>query len=125
MRGLADDVTARGCALGPAACRTLLVRTKNELRARLRLRRVGGQRASEGSPGSSREKREADPELAVFGERVRHFRQLAGLRQADLAEAAGVHTSYISEVERGYRNVSYRLILNIARSLGVEPRELM
>jgi len=54
------------------------------------------------------------------------LRRLAlGLSQEKLAEAAGLHWTYISSVERGQRNVSLVNIVRIAKALGVSPSELL
>lgn len=69
-------------------------------------------------------KRTGDPDLAAFGARVRALRTEAGLSQEALARAAGLHWTYIGQVERGERNVSYLNILKLARGLDVAPAEL-
>jgi transcriptional regulator with XRE-family HTH domain len=47
-----------------------------------------------------------------FGFAVRARREELGLIQEDLAEKAGIHRTYLSDIERGSRNVS---IVNIER----------
>lgn len=47
------------------------------------------------------------------------------MTQAGLAQAAGMHWTYIGQVERGERNLTYKNILKLARGLGLEPAELM
>lgn len=59
-----------------------------------------------------------------FGARVRFLRQQAGLSQERLAAKAGLHTTYISGVERGEYNVSLQNIVKLARALGVPVTEL-
>ncbi|MEX1141624.1 MAG: helix-turn-helix transcriptional regulator [Thermoleophilaceae bacterium] len=66
-----------------------------------------------------------DPELVAFGERVRELREAAGMTQEGLAHAAGLHWTYIGQIERGERNLTYKNVLKLARGLGVEPSELM
>ena len=66
-----------------------------------------------------------DPELVAFGARVRALRDDAGLTQEALAAAAGLHWTYIGQVERGQRNLTYKNILRLARGLGVDPPVLM
>jgi transcriptional regulator with XRE-family HTH domain len=41
-----------------------------------------------------------------------------------LANAAGLHPTYVSDVERGVRNISLVNIRAIARSLGARPGDL-
>ena len=59
-----------------------------------------------------------DPRLA-FGRAVRRLRRAKGLSQEDLAELAGIHRTYIGDVERGTRNVALVNMSRIARALGV------
>jgi len=59
-----------------------------------------------------------------FGQRVRDLRQARGLSQEELADAAGLHRTYVSSVERGQRNVGLDNILAIAVALGVPASEL-
>jgi transcriptional regulator with XRE-family HTH domain len=53
------------------------------------------------------------------GERIKSRRDELGMDRNALAEAAGVSYPYISQLETGYRNASYRQQLAIARALGV------
>jgi Predicted transcriptional regulators len=54
-----------------------------------------------------------------FGQVVKKHRIKQGLSQEKLAEKTGLHRTYISEVERGERNVSLENIQKIAVSLDV------
>ena len=54
-----------------------------------------------------------------FGAVVRDRRKSAGLSQESLAEAAGLHPTYISMVERGVRNPTLDVAARIARALKV------
>ena len=47
------------------------------------------------------------------------------MTQEQLAEAADLHTNYISSVERGERNISIANIEKIARALGVTMSRLV
>jgi len=66
----------------------------------------------------------SDPRRGVFGRRVRVLRVARGMSQEDLAEAAGVHRTYVSSLERGLRNVGLDNVYALADALGVEPSEL-
>jgi transcriptional regulator with XRE-family HTH domain len=66
-----------------------------------------------------------DAELAVFGKRLCELREAAGLTQEGLAHAAGLHWTYVGQIERGERNLTYKNVLKLARGLGVDPSELM
>lgn len=56
---------------------------------------------------------------------MRLLREGRQLTQEGLAERADLHTTYISSVERGERNVSLYNIARIAYALEVPPSELM
>lgn len=66
-----------------------------------------------------------DPELVAFGKRLAKLRNAAGMTQEGLAHAAGLHWTYIGQIERGERNLTYKNILKLARGLKVEPGVLM
>ncbi len=61
----------------------------------------------------------------VFGERVRARRQELGLSQEALADQAGVHWTFLGQVERGQRNLNLHNLLKLAAGLGVDPAELV
>ena len=67
---------------------------------------------------------QSDPKVAL-GKSIRSRRLALGLSQEKLAEAAGLHWTYISSIERGKRNVSLVNIVRIAKALGVSPSELL
>ncbi len=60
----------------------------------------------------------------IVGERVRHYRNRIGLSQDELAEKAGLHFTYIGQVERGEKNATLESIAKIARALQV-PLEVL
>jgi transcriptional regulator with XRE-family HTH domain len=66
-----------------------------------------------------------DPELVALGGRLRALREAAGLTQEELADSAGLHRTYVGQIERGGRNLTYKNVLRLARGLGVEPESLM
>lgn len=76
-------------------------------------------------PDSGRKAEGKDPELAAFGRRLCELREAAGLTQESLAAAAGLHWTYVGQIERGERNLTYRNLLKLARGLGVRPADLM
>jgi transcriptional regulator with XRE-family HTH domain len=59
-----------------------------------------------------------------FGRAVRVRREELGLTQEDLADRAGIHRTYISDIERGTRNLSLINIERLARALQVQLSEL-
>jgi transcriptional regulator with XRE-family HTH domain len=60
-----------------------------------------------------------------FGERIRYLRKQAGLSQEELADAGGLHRTYIGSIERGERNISLINIVQLARALRVKPASLL
>lgn len=62
---------------------------------------------------------------AEFGRRVRARRNELGLSQEKLAEAAGLHWTFVGQVERGQRNLTLHNILRLASSLQVDSGELV
>ncbi len=60
-----------------------------------------------------------------FGDRVRHLRKKRGWSQEELADACGLHRTYVGAVERGERNISLVNIVAFAHALGVKPANLL
>jgi transcriptional regulator with XRE-family HTH domain len=60
-----------------------------------------------------------------FGLPVRQARESRGMSQEDLADAAGLHRTHISLIERGGRSARLETVAQLARALGVQPGELM
>ncbi len=59
-----------------------------------------------------------------FGERIRSLRKERDLSQEDLAELCGLDRTYISGIERGFRNVALRNIEALAKALDVSIADL-
>jgi transcriptional regulator with XRE-family HTH domain len=68
---------------------------------------------------------EKDSELVALGDRLYTLRETAGMTQEALGHAAGLHWSYVGQIERGERNLTYKNLLKLARGLGVPPADLM
>ncbi|MCG3756676.1 helix-turn-helix domain-containing protein [Amycolatopsis sp. Poz14] len=60
-----------------------------------------------------------------LGARVRDLREQQGISQEELARRAGIHWTFVSQVERGLRNVNLHSLLKFAAGLGVDPAELV
>lgn len=58
-----------------------------------------------------------------FGFVVKTLREKLALTQEDLAEKAGIHRTYLSDIERGSRNVALVNIERLAQSLSVSLAE--
>lgn len=63
--------------------------------------------------------------VRLFGANVRHQRKLKGMTQEQLAAAAEMERSYVSDLERGTRNPSVAALGRIADALGVEAHVLL
>ena len=73
-----------------------------------------------------KQQRQRDLEVAAaFGMRVKKLRKEQNLTQEKLAEAAGLHPTFISNVERGYRVPSLPTVLRLASALDVLPSRLI
>ncbi len=59
-----------------------------------------------------------------FGYAVKARREELGLTQEDLADKAGIHRTYLSDIERGTRNLSLVNIERLAAALAVQISEL-
>jgi len=60
---------------------------------------------------------------AVFGQRVRELRKAKRLTQSDLAQTSGLHRNYISDTERGQRNISLVCMSKLAIGLECEIKD--
>lgn len=62
--------------------------------------------------------------LKALGEVVRKRRLALGLSQEELAGRAGVHRTYLSDIERGARNITVTVLARIADALEVKVSRL-
>jgi transcriptional regulator with XRE-family HTH domain len=65
------------------------------------------------------------PPHATFGSVIRSLREDRGVSQEDLAAAAGIHTTYLSGIERGRRNPSWDVVVALAAALNLTLAELV
>jgi transcriptional regulator with XRE-family HTH domain len=67
------------------------------------------------------------PENVVrkVGRRIRELRQKRGWSQEKLAEEAGLHRTYIGQVERGEKSIGVENLFRLAAALGVPATRLV
>lgn len=66
-----------------------------------------------------------DPEgISRFGARLRQVRLANNLTQEELAAKSGLEFSQIGRIERGLINTSISTVFTLAKTLGVDVREL-
>ena len=63
--------------------------------------------------------------VQLLGVNVRHHRKLKGMTQDQLAAAAEMERSYVSDLERGTRNPSVVALGRLANALGIQPHQLL
>jgi transcriptional regulator with XRE-family HTH domain len=63
--------------------------------------------------------------VAPLGARIRTLRKARKLTQEKLAEMAGLHPTYVGDIERGQVNASLSCYADIAEALGVPLSELI
>ncbi|MGX9357174.1 helix-turn-helix domain-containing protein [Roseobacteraceae bacterium S113] len=60
----------------------------------------------------------------LTGTRIRERRSALGLKQAELAQQAGISASYLNLIEHNRRRIGGKLLLSIAQILDVDPTSL-
>lgn len=60
-----------------------------------------------------------------LGRNLRRLREAKGLSQEAYADEAGIHRTYVSDIERGARNPTIMIVEKLARPLGVSPGSLL
>ena len=61
---------------------------------------------------------------ALLGVAIKTERSVLGISQEELAERAGLHRTYVSDVERGARNPSIASVEKLARALQISVSRL-
>jgi transcriptional regulator with XRE-family HTH domain len=61
----------------------------------------------------------------IAGANIRAIRKQRGVSQEQLADALGVHRTYMGGVERGERNLTLRSLERLAERMGVDPVSLL
>ena len=62
---------------------------------------------------------------SAFGRSLLRARQEKGLSQETLAEAADLHRTFVSFLERGLKQPTLKTLLRLSRALGVPPSEFV
>ena len=60
-----------------------------------------------------------------LGKNVRRLREGKGWSQEDYADRAGIHRTYVSDIERGKRNPTITVVEKLAAPLGVRAGDLL
>lgn len=60
-----------------------------------------------------------------FGEKLKKFRTEKGLSLRALATKCDIDDSKISKIENGKFNIKLSTIIELAKGLGIEPKELL
>lgn len=60
-----------------------------------------------------------------FAQALRELREQQGLSQEELADRAGLHRTYISQVERGLKSPSLRTLERMAAALNMSASSLI
>jgi transcriptional regulator with XRE-family HTH domain len=64
-------------------------------------------------------------EAEIFGAALKRWREKRGLTQDGLSHAAGIASSYVSQLERGEKVAGLTIILKLARALEITLGELL
>ena len=64
------------------------------------------------------------PRDTLTGSRIRERRVMAGIKRSELAKRAEISASYLNLIEHNRRRIGGKLLVDIARALGVEPTSL-
>jgi transcriptional regulator with XRE-family HTH domain len=59
----------------------------------------------------------------ILGRKLQRYRQEKGWSQEYLAEVTGLHRTYISQLERGLKSPSVRVLSHITNALGLRMSE--
>ncbi|MFA6470170.1 MAG: helix-turn-helix domain-containing protein [Bacteroidota bacterium] len=68
--------------------------------------------------------KEPPPIILHFGQVIRELRRARRMSQEELANLSGLHRTYITDIERGSRNVSLKNISRLAQSFGIPITEV-
>jgi transcriptional regulator with XRE-family HTH domain len=60
-----------------------------------------------------------------LGRNLRRLREEQGWSQEDYADRAGIHRTYVSDIERGRRNPTITVVEKLAKPFGVKAGSLL
>jgi transcriptional regulator with XRE-family HTH domain len=63
--------------------------------------------------------------LILLGKRVHDLRAAKKWSQEEFAHVSGLHRTYIGQIERGEKNISFGNLVKVAGALGVTAAELL
>lgn len=72
-----------------------------------------------------KERGKPDPFLAAVCDAVHKRRGQLGISQEELAQRAGLHRTYISDIERGARNPTLKTLSRLAVALEISASKLI
>jgi transcriptional regulator with XRE-family HTH domain len=61
----------------------------------------------------------------TFGKIISQLRQSAQLSQEELADRAGIHRTYVSQIERGLKSPTIVMLLKLSKGLETTPSKVM
>jgi transcriptional regulator with XRE-family HTH domain len=61
----------------------------------------------------------------ALGEKIRQLRKKRKWRQIDLAEEAGIHENYVSDIETGQKEICLRTLQLIATAFEMKTADLL
>jgi transcriptional regulator with XRE-family HTH domain len=64
-------------------------------------------------------------DIRRLGKILREVRREAGLSQEELADRAGIHPTYVSQIERGLKSPTMRMLARLAKALGTTPGKII
>lgn len=67
----------------------------------------------------------AKHDLKALGAAIRDARRDLDVSQEDFAEMADLHRTYVGQLERGEKNLSYSNLRRVAQALSLKPSELL
>jgi transcriptional regulator with XRE-family HTH domain len=61
----------------------------------------------------------------ILGKIIFSLRQSARISQEELAERAGIHRTYVSQIERGLKSPTIVMLLKLSKALDTTPSKVM